>query len=447
MVLLNGFLAPLRESYSPGEQINLFCNEGYAAEIALLPDTEASKEQDSNSTKVSNKHTFECSSNGTWRLIIQSTESISNLEINRAPVCKSLKSLQSKIKSALQLSDPNPYNYVELNLRSAFLIFTVGGVLIILLVFSLLVVKFFSSRLSYLNYGNNYASNSFLVANECPNINDNITTQSSPSNLQNVNVISNSTTTAGLSSIAFGSIGSSTSLNQRSLPNANNHISSLPSYEEAVNSFNCSNNNNINISLGQPQQLGLGLGFSVIQSPQTRSQPTANLTLASDILRSNPQNVARNLPDNGTVSNFNSAEFRLRCGSINSTNPNIQAAIAPETTRNFSNSSFNLQSRKNARRSNHFNQNQLRRPCLNSNRPSNNNPITSSSLLNEDGLSESPTVSTIATTSSDDSNKSNASKITLRGSNSAISNDSVSLTLTNADDQSFLLDNIHNSID
>ncbi len=62
---MNGFLVPLRRVYLPGEQLKLMCNEGYVAEINV----HAIGDQGSQEAKLSNAHTFECSTNGTWQLV------------------------------------------------------------------------------------------------------------------------------------------------------------------------------------------------------------------------------------------------------------------------------------------------------------------------------------------------------------------------------------------
>ena len=69
---MNGFLAPARRQYAPGERLQFLCSEGYVAEMPVSVGGVLK------GYRLSNAHTLECSLNGTWHLVSEAEAITSN---------------------------------------------------------------------------------------------------------------------------------------------------------------------------------------------------------------------------------------------------------------------------------------------------------------------------------------------------------------------------------
>jgi hypothetical protein len=199
----NGFVVPVRELFAPGDQLTYLCHEGYAVEMPVYDPTAAAASATNASsnettqqtttvaaaaaahTKISNMNTFVCSMNGTWHLILsqgltnsnrQSSMLISPNEIKTLPRCLNLRDLlQSKENDESETGEQSSSSsssdaqaetassavtandqlvYTELNIRSLCLMLTVGGILTVFLVLSVLALKFYKTRRDNILYHN-----------------------------------------------------------------------------------------------------------------------------------------------------------------------------------------------------------------------------------------------------------------------------------------------------
>ncbi len=165
---VNGFLAPIKKAYLPGDQLTFYCNEGHAAQIPYTSFNLIKEEKDGNSTlnetqkvSLSNINSLECSLNGTWHLLLsnqkESPKTILSInEITLLPQCLNIKDILSQNNGdSLSLSGNDDDNdnekdnivYAELNIRSLLLMFTIGGSLMVLLILSVVALKFYRTRL------------------------------------------------------------------------------------------------------------------------------------------------------------------------------------------------------------------------------------------------------------------------------------------------------------
>jgi hypothetical protein len=265
---LNGFLVPQRDLYQPGDQLSFLCNDGFLAQLPITDEDSVESTTTNNTTKrISNMHILECSYNGTWFLV-------SELEpdVNRLPTCSPLKAFNLDPNvAAVNTNLYQSFSYTELNLRSVYLAFTIGGILIVILTLTLLMRRFYRQQQNgggpndfyYQNYLAQIDPTAYLVVAAAAGAEGSAEAYASDLNVENNNMrcsmpSATAAAAAAAISLAFGSIGSASSLNQQQSQNNCGHLNSclidaaaagnLPSYEEAVNVNNSSNSNVTNVT-------------------------------------------------------------------------------------------------------------------------------------------------------------------------------------------------------
>ena len=220
-----GFVAPLKEKYTPGERVSFLCHQEHVIELTLV------NQKFTEPVKLSNDLRLECSVNGTWLLIAESGRNLEQkLKIHRIPKCVPIFLINSR-ESKKHLSLWPPYlSNSDLNLRTFSMMFIIGGFIVSFLILGLLTLKFYRRKRSQLIFRN-------LSPQSDPLLGPTNRTSSNPDhrdpmlNLRQNNPDCISTILAP--SIAFGSIGSSSSLNAANPIYLINN-SYLPSYEEAI---------------------------------------------------------------------------------------------------------------------------------------------------------------------------------------------------------------------
>ena len=178
---MNGFVTPVRDFYLPGDHLTYLCNEGYAIEIPVVvgvSDRSSNNESQTITQRMGNTNTFDCSTNGTWHLLLTSKGNANIIDhldrpYSRLPTislaqCVELRELlrqqdtdasssvaiinadQSVIVAEPKIDFWLPTNdqlvYTELNVRSLCLMLTIGGILTVFLVLSVIALKFYRTR-------------------------------------------------------------------------------------------------------------------------------------------------------------------------------------------------------------------------------------------------------------------------------------------------------------
>ena len=247
---------PERELYEPGDQLNFLCNDGYAVQLQAGPPL------NNVTSRISNMHVLECSFNGTWFLV----DSVDTEEVAHLPACVTLRSfnLDPTVPSSsanldddgdLYQSSSSSFSYDELNLRSFLLAFTIGAILIVVLILTVLAKRFFYRRqrngtdddFLYQNYLAQIDPTAYLVVANGSNFNAEAAAYSNElctaeTRRSMIMPSSTCTTASAAISLAFGTL--SQQQQQQQQQQANNLVvdGNLPSYEEAVNT-NCSSTN------------------------------------------------------------------------------------------------------------------------------------------------------------------------------------------------------------
>jgi hypothetical protein len=413
--ILNGFLVPSRDLYYPGDEINYLCHEGYLVELPFYENKTTNM-----TTRISNMHVLECGSKGSWHLADADEPprtSSDRMVISRLPVCSDIKSfnLDSGLDADNKLDVWSPYNsfsYAELNLRSILLIFTIAGILLVILILSLLTRRFYRTRHNDFFYQNYLTQiDPFLLASENANSNDSCSLRVATS-------VTGAATTAPFNS------NPTAASNLISTAHTPSSVSHLPSYEEAVNQ-----------------------ATSVAGAVPTSSNANGALApeLANQIVRSNPsgsnlgtvktttESVVPNPPsyteaaqssssDGGHVVVLASRSSSIRSNlTIRSANPSIR------TTNSMGNASCNLPvnkrqhscSSKSSRRHHHHhhhNNHASRHKTPTGSEACASAMTNSDTTCNAEALGFSSTLTAATTNSSLLSDQSNASKVTMRGS-------------------------------
>lgn len=457
---MNGFLVPARDLYEPGNQLQLLCNEGFLVEIPMYTNTEIKKSKE---VRLSNMHTLECSLNGTWYLITPNTKIIkdsntndlqnrfyeigfTNEQLKKIAKCSPIGSfLDSEHKNLLKSdiwSSNGTLSYNDLNMRTFSMMFAIGGFIMILILISLVTMRFVQNKRQHLAGFRDIFSDPLLFSNENPNFTSNTNDLYSSSAIASVqrSQIQTDQTVGG--SLAFGSIGSSSDLNRlNSNQNQNLLNAYLPSYEEAllqqpmnqnINSnllqttriiqshANNETNNLLNLAANQPRTSAATLiSPSHVEPPSNKNELVINETTSIiEIAPSTLQSLG--------ITNHNT-NSRSRSGSIRS-NLTVRSANASIRTTNSigtnSNASYNLPPPLNHHRKNNIRARRLHnfKNLSNHNRSSTrgiSNQTVYTQNSNFSGASETNTILTGTTTAEESSilsNESNASVVALMGS-------------------------------
>ena len=423
MYLPNGFLVPIRTNYRPGEHLKFLCNEGYVAEMPVRSNSDMSE------FKLSNQHQFECSTNGTWH----STSGLvyKSAELKKLLKCGGIDSFQAKTNSFKDFNNlwSTSLSYTELNIRTFTMMFAICACIMVLLVVSLITLRFYKRKRHDAVFRHNYSpqlNNPLLFSNENVNFSANTGdfessggNPSSTSNQGQSGAQTNDCVSTMAVSLAFGSIGSSSSLNRcNNMPPQGFY---LPSYEEAITQRLVSRPPAASVLIEPPQQpvtaeaapdlLNLN-DSNPTTSSASAAAAAAKVTIAETTTRVNEPVRSRS----GSIRS--NLTLRSANGSIR-TNNSIGAASFNLPPPSFNHRKSNVRSRRHHGHSNHLNFKQQHQRVA-ATRLSNTTVFTQTSNTSE------LTSTTAATNSSLFSNESNASKIGLHGSISnveTVSND------------------------
>jgi hypothetical protein len=382
---LNGVYVPLQESYSSGERITYLCNEGYIADLSDYIETRSvinkTNKSEINlalqSNRFSNAIMIECAANGTWHILRpdsalskrskdmskdkSSAILLSSKHMTELPKClkvQEMLALKKKNHPKLNVIDEEfslwsapttsgSLSYADLNMRTLTLTFSIFMSLIFILIITLLIVKFYKKHSNVFNYSPNYyspqldpllmapneltsnggisgcfnnslahdlASNTHL-SNSQPERNEHGRSQRQQ---QQTDAISN---IAGVS-LALGSIGSSTSLNQ--LTNNVSLIPGAPSQPQSLNDnqVEARRNNNIANDLYLPtyEEAMQQQNQHLINRQQISATSIGLFERRS--IRADAFQMARSMPmQSGSVTSNNSLSNQNFKNSVNENKP------------------------------------------------------------------------------------------------------------------------------
>lgn len=142
--LMFGYLVPSKQNtqFSPGEQVKFYCKEGYVTDLTKTR------------AHVSNMHLLECTTNGTWNLVLNTNRFPSTLFKHNIDSLIDCNPIDTFYETSQANKSDSYLTYSELNMRTFTMIFAICGLIILVLLTSLLTLKLIKRKHPELVFNN-----------------------------------------------------------------------------------------------------------------------------------------------------------------------------------------------------------------------------------------------------------------------------------------------------